>query len=141
MQNSAVLADHDFSFRRWLQAECDAAGVSGFPPSDFRQAVAGLSLEQWLRRRLQETFYRVGPTMAPYMICDWQLWLWAHGQTEVFATFKLDSFHERFVARHGRGVVPSSEQAFTEWWWSMYPQLPPRLANECIWLGIEHEVV
>lgn len=142
LENSAILAEFDFSFRRWLRAACLEAGVSEFPPSDFRRVVGdGLSLEEWLRRRLQEVFYQVGPTMAPYMICDWQLWLWAHGQTRVFSTFKLDSFHEQFVSRHGRGVVPTSENAFTEWWWSMYPQLPPRLANECIWLGIEHGVV
>lgn len=142
LENSAILASHDFSFRQWLHAACVEAGVTEFPPSDFRRVVGdGLSLEHWLRRRLQEVFYQVGPAMAPYMICDWQLWLWAHGRTEVFATFKLDSFHEQFVSRYGRGVVPPSEKAFTEWWWSMHPELPPRLANECIWLGIEHGVV
>lgn len=117
-------------------------GVSDFPPSDFQRTVdGGLTLETWLRGRLQQVFYQVGPTMAPYMICDWQLWLWARGQSEVFATFKLDSFHEQFVSRHGRGIIPSSETGFIEWWWSRYPELPPRLANECIWLGLEHGVV
>src|SRR3970282_413683 len=51
LENSAVLATRDFSFRRWLQAACVVAGVASFPPSDFKQVVDGLSLEQWLRRR------------------------------------------------------------------------------------------
>jgi hypothetical protein len=28
--------------------------------------------------RLQ-SFYMVGPELAPYMICDWQLWHWNEG--------------------------------------------------------------
>lgn len=83
----------------------------------------------------------VGPALAAYMICDWQLWLWKEGLTAVFATFKLDSFHELFVKRYGRGVVPADEIGFTRWWFEMYPDLPPRLANECIWLGVENKVV
>lgn len=141
LENSALLADHGFSFRNWLKAACADVGVGAFPPTDFRPAVDGISLEQRLRQRLQATFFQVGPTMAPYMICDWQLWLWANGETEVFATFKLDSFHDQFVARYGRGLVPPDEDAFTDWWWGMYPDLPPRLVNECIWLGIEQGVV
>lgn len=145
LENSAVLADHEFSFRRWLEAACIDTGASEFPPSDFQQAVvvdgSGMTLERAIRKRLQTTFYQVGPALAPYMICDWQLWLWKHGMTRVFATFKLDSFHEQFVFRHGRGVIPATEDGFTEWWWGMYPELPPRLPNECIWLGIEQNVV
>jgi hypothetical protein len=139
--NSAALADHGFSFRAWLQAACGEGGVGEFPPSDFQRPVDGLSLERWLRRRLEDAFFQVGPTMAAYMICDWQLWLWANGRTAVFATFKLDSYHEQFVARYGRRVVPLGEEKFTEWWWDLYPELPPRLANECIWLGLEQGVV
>lgn len=145
LQNSAVLAEHGFSFRRWLQQESEELGSSGFPPADFQAIVrlhgASMPLERALRKRLQATFYQVGPTLAPYMICDWQLWLWQHGLTAVFATFKLDSFHEQFVSRYGRGIVPPDEEGFTHWWWEMYPHLPPRLANECIWLGIEQKVV
>jgi hypothetical protein len=145
LQNSAVLEDHEYSFRAWLQNECTQFGVTEFPPQDF-QSVVGFSgrkttLERALRIQLEKTFYMVGPALAAYMIADWQLWLWKEGLTAVFATFKLDSFHESFVKRHGKGVIPADEMGFVHWWFGMYPDLPPRLANECIWLGIENEVV
>jgi hypothetical protein len=145
LQNSAVLADHGYSFRNWLRNECAALGVPEFPPPDFRESVtlAGskLTLERALRLRLEKAFYRVGPALAPYMICDWQLWLWREGRTAVFANFKWDSFHEEFVNRFGRGIIPTNETAFTDWWLRLYPELPPRLANECIWLGMEDKAV
>jgi len=145
LQNSAVLTNHAYSFRRFLQDECAQLGVVEFPPADFQQLVelAGVTttVERALRTRLEKSFYMVGPAMSAYMICDWQLWLWREGRTCVFATFKLDSFHEEFVKRYGRDVVPGDESGFTRWWFSMYPNLPPRLANECIWLGIEHKVI
>lgn len=145
LQNSSVLKNYDYSFRAWLQHECAQLGVVEFPPPDFQRIVvlAGptMTLERALRVRLEETFYMVGPALAAYMICDWQLWLWNEGLTAVFANFKLDSFHEAFVDRYGRGVVPVDEIGFTHWWFGMYPDLPPRLANECIWLGVENKDV
>ena len=145
LQNSAVLESFGFSFREWLQQECGKLGVSDFPPPDFRHpvVVAGkqISLEAALRLRLEATFYQVGPALAPYMICDWQLWLWLHGVTAVFANFKWDSFQDGFVERYGHGVVPSEESEFASWWLEQYPDLPPRLANECIWLGTEEGIV
>ena len=137
-QNSAVLADHGYSFRNWLKAHCAELGETEFPPRDFRRRLPnGLTLESTLRQRLISTFYQVGDAISPYMICDWQLWLWREGKTEVFANFKLDSFHEQFVGRFGNGIVPAAEAGFADWWLSLYPTLPPRLANECIWLGTE----
>jgi hypothetical protein len=100
-----------------------------------------MALERALRVRLETTFYMVGPALAAYMLCDWQLWLWREGRTTVFATFKLDSYHEEFVSRYGRGLIPADENGFSGWWFSMYPELPPRLANECIWLGVENKVI
>jgi hypothetical protein len=142
LQNSAVLKEHGYSFRRWLEVECRELGVHEFPPLDFRQrTVGGLSVETSLRHRLEKTFYQVGPALAAYMLCDWQLWLWNAAQTTVFATFKLDSFHEEFVKKYGRGVIPVTEGGFAEWWLSILPDISPRLANECIWLGVEHGVV
>lgn len=61
--------------------------------------------------------------------------------TDVFETVKLDSFHETFVKRYGRGVVPTDEDGFIRWWLALYPSLPPRITNECIWLGIEQKTV
>ena len=98
-------------------------------------------LETALRLRLEAAFYKVGPAFAPYMICDWQLWLWAYGRTAVFANFKWDAFQEQFVSRYGQGVVPADEAGFARWWLELYPDLPPRLANECIWLGTEYRDV
>ncbi len=75
------------------------------------------------------------------MLCDRQLWLWKEEKIEVFDTFKLDSFHAEFVERvnniHGT-IIPTDKQQFTEWWHGYYPELPPRLANECIWLHMEN---
>jgi hypothetical protein len=145
LQNSAVLEPYSFSFRDWLRAECSALGTGEFPPPDFRRAVGmdgvEVSLERALRIRLERTFYLVGPALAAYMLCDWQLWLWNQGATAVFANFKLDSFHEAFIDRYGIGIVPSDEEGFARWWLEVYPELPPRLANECIWLGMESGLV
>ena len=50
---------------------------------------ASMTLERALRIRLERTFNMVGPALAAYMICDWQLWLWMEGLTAVFATLNL----------------------------------------------------
>lgn len=145
LENSALLKAHDYSFRRWLQHECALLGARPFPPVEFRRAVAldGMMLptERALRTRLERTFYMVGPAMSAYMLCDWQLWLWREGRTAVFANFKLDSFHKKFVERFGRGAIPADEAGFARWWLGLYPDLPPRLANECIWLAVENKLV
>ena len=143
LENSAVLKDFGFSFRNWLKKECGNLGEIDFPPTNFRKIIPrhGVSIEMMLRRRLEKTFYQVGPAMAAYMLCDWQLWLWNEGKTEVFSNFKLDSFHEEFVQNYGRNVIPADESGFTNWWLSLFPDLPPRMANECIWLGMEHKIV
>jgi len=145
LQNSAVLKPFDFSFRRWLQHECNMLGVQQFPPPSFRQEVRHddrrMALERALRRRLERTFYMVGPAMSAYMLCDWQLWLWRQGRTESFANFKLDSFHEAFVKKFGGGEIPADEEGFARWWHGLLPDLPPRLANECIWLAVENKLV
>ena len=145
LQNSAVLSGCGFSFREWLRRECADLGEREFPPPDFRRVVSTprgpVTLESALRQRLEKTFYQVGPALAPYMICDWQLWLWSRGLTAVFANFKWDSFQDQFVRRYGRGAIPTDEPGFASWWLALYPTLPPRLANECIWLGTEHGAV
>jgi hypothetical protein len=145
LQNSAVLKPLDYSFRRWLQNECVQLGVQEFPPNDFRRAVTSegtsMTLERALRKRLEQTFYKVGPAMSAYMLCDWQLWLWREGLTAVFANFKLDSFHEAFTKKFGKGAIPADEAGFARWWHGLVPDLPPRLANECIWLAIENKQV
>ena len=95
--------------------------------------------------RLQQSFYRVGPEMAPYMLCDWQLWLWKENKSEVFDTFKLDQFHKDFVGfankRHCHTVIPQDRPGFLNWWHGFYPDLPPRLANEAMWLAVENGLV
>ena len=142
LQNSAALQNHAYSFRRWLEGECRSLGARGFPPADFRQQMSsGVTVERALRRQLEKTFYQVGPALAAYILCDWQLWLWNTRQTAVFANFKLDSFHEEFVKKYGRGIIPSTEDGFAQWWLSLVPEIPPRMANECIWLGVEHGAV
>src|SRR5208337_366182 len=145
LQNSDALRPFGFSFRRWLQQECEKLGVSEFPPPNFRKAVtvegARVALETALRKRLQQTFYKVGPAMSAYMLCDWQLWLWRERLTAVFANFKQDTFHEVFVKKFGKGIIPATEEGFAHWWHALLPDLPPRLANECIWLAVEKKLV
>jgi hypothetical protein len=145
LQNSAALRPAKLSFRRWLKAECDQLGVYGFPPSRFQQTVTlddkRIPLEDALRTRIEKTFWMIGPAISAYMLCDWQLWLWGEGQTEVFASFKLDSFHEAFVAKFGRDVIPADESGFANWWHGLFPELPPRLANACIRLAVEHNLL
>lgn len=142
IQNSAALGSFGFSFREWLRVQVLDLGGAEFPPSNFQLACStsegGNTLEQALKSRLQRTFYKVGPAMSSYMLCDWQLWLWNEGRTRVFANFKLDSFHEEFVRKFGRGVIPADEAGFARWWLDLYPELPPRLPNECVWLAIEN---
>lgn len=139
LENSAKLAPYGYSFRDWLEAQCSDMGVTSFPPRDFRAGVTGseLSVEWELVRRLEQAFYQVGPTLAPYMICDWQLWLWHGGRTGVFEAFKPDLFHVQFAERYAPSVIPVERRAFIAWWLDLYPDVPPRLINECIWLAIE----
>ncbi len=145
LENSTVLERHGFSFRRWLEAVCRSLGETRFPPPDFRLTVkvgkVETTLERAIRLRLEHDFYRVGPAIAAYMIADWQLWLWREGRTAVFDSYKQDAFHQAFVNTFGRGVVPVEQEAFTTWWSSRYPAIPVRLANECIWLGVELKTV
>lgn len=143
LQNSHVLKPYGYSFRNWLGHQCRELGENRFPPPDFRRPVlhGRVTLEAALCWRLQQTFYQVGEAMAPYMLCDWQLWLWNSGETAVFANFKPDEYHTKFLARYGRASIPADPNGFADWWLSLDPDLPPRLANECIWLGMEHKVV
>ena len=46
-----------------------------------------------------------------------------------------------FVQRYGEAVIPSEPKGFVPWWLGMFPDLPPRLANECIWLAVEKGLV
>src|SRR5579859_2660975 len=71
------------------------------------------------------------------MLSDWQLGLWYAERTRVFDTFKLDAFHEQFVQQYGHEQIPTDELGFARWWRNQYPDLPPRIANECIWLAVE----
>jgi len=142
LQNSAKLKHYDYSFRNWLMENCKELGVKTFPPEDFRKAVGlAATLEDELCDRLQHAFFMVGPEMAPYMICDWQLWLWKEERTGVFDSFKLDAFHSQFVKQinnlHGISI-PIEKRQFVTWWHEFYPEIPPRLINECIWLHIEN---
>ena len=45
-------------------------------------------------------------------------------------------FVRQVNAKHGP-VIPTHKAQFTEWWHGYYPSLPPRLANECIWLYVD----
>ena len=145
LQNSDKLRPYDFSFRNWLQAECERLAVRSFPPDDFRKVIsAGVkpsTIEQALRERLDAEFYMVGPARSAYMLCDWQLWLWTEGRTAIFDTFKVDSRHKAFVEKFLRHLKPDDEAGFAAWWLGLYPDLPPRLANECIWLAGEKKQV
>ena len=125
LQNCAALSPWGFSFRRWLEHACASLGAGSFPPSDFlaeaSDGVVAASLERVLRRRIEHSFYQVGPALAEYMLSDWQLGLWYADQTGVFDTFKLDAFHEHFVQRYGHDRIPTNEMGFAHWWRKQYP--------------------
>ena len=38
-------------------------------------------------------------------------------------------------------MIPADEAGFAHWWHGLLPGLPPRLANECIWLAVEKKLV
>lgn len=149
LQNSFRLKDFGCSFRSWLKHHCRELGATSFPPSEFRQPVRcgknHLALEDAIGFLLQRDFHRVGPQMAPYMICDWQLSLWRQGRCSVFNTYKADQFHDDFVRLvnmdNRRIVIPKTEEGFLAWWHRFHPDLPPRLANEVIWFAVEHKLV
>ena len=77
LQNCAALSPWGFSFRRWLEHACASLGAGSFPPSDFlaeaSDGVVAASIERVLRRRIEQSFYQVGPALAAYMLSDWQL--------------------------------------------------------------------
>jgi hypothetical protein len=143
--NANRLRHNGHSFRQWLEAECAELGVRSFPPGDFRQPVALLErqmpLESALRARLQLHFYYVGPVMSASMICDWMMWLWRAGLTTAFATFRFDAFHEAFLKKFGRRVIPDDEVGFAQWWLGNFPEIPPWVANECIGLAVQEDLV
>jgi hypothetical protein len=145
LQNSAKLQDDGYSFRNWLITTCAKLGVPDFPPANFRKRVAfghlELPLERALRACLEQTFYLVGPAMAAYTLCDWQLGPWKDGKTDYFQSFKVDAFHQKFAQKYISGIQSDSEDEFATWWASFHPDLPPRLANECIWIGISQGIV
>ena len=109
-----------------------------FPP---KEAVAA---EEKIVRCIQRDFYNVGPTLAPYMICDVMLWHWLHGGIQWFESYKPDSVHNAAVRD---GKLPPEAQS-REGFISFCKRLqlpaeydkhagqpcPPRLLNECIWL-------
>jgi hypothetical protein len=142
LENSAHLKEYDYSFRRWLQSQCSDLGVNEFPPRDFRQTVRlgnqSLPLERALCVLL-ESFRQVGPQMSAYMLCDWQLALRREEKTKLFDNYKLDSNHDIFVKNRGEHRIPECKDGFTQWWHQQpgCQDLPPRLANECIWLAID----
>jgi hypothetical protein len=45
------------------------------------------------------------------------------------------------VKKFGTCVIPSDEAGFARWWLGLFPEISPRLANECIWLAIENKLV
>jgi hypothetical protein len=55
----------------------------------------------------------------------------------IFPNINLDSSHGSFVTRFRRGVLPHDEAIYARWWPGLFPELPPRLANDCIWLAVE----
>jgi len=152
--NANKLKNHGHSFRRWLEARCADLGVSDFPPVDFRQPVTvivryqsvavleeRMPLEWALRSLLQLRFYYVGPEMSARVIGDWMLWLWRAKRAEVFAAFEFNAIHEAFLKRFGNGVVPVEEIGFARWWLDIFPEIPPRLASECIRLAVEENLI
>ncbi len=124
---------HDCSFRSYLYSQL---GSDSFPTAD------ATALEsRWVSAILHD-FYNVGPSLAPYMICDWLMGYWLTGAIEWFASYKLDSVHEDAAKA---GVLPASAvNDFVGYCRSIriparFPIVggkpcPPRILNECIWL-------
>jgi hypothetical protein len=79
--------------------------------------------------------------MSALMIGDWMMWLWRAGLTTAFGTFRFDASHEAFLKKFGRGVISADEVDFARWWLRIFPEIPPRLAIECIRLAVEENLV
>jgi hypothetical protein len=62
------------------------------------------------------------------------------GLTTAFGTFRFDAFHEAFVKKFGRRVIPDNEVGFARWWLGNFPEIPPRVANECMRLAVQENL-
>ena len=142
LQNAALLADTNYSFREWLQRECGALGETEFPPRDFRRMVVttrptgGLgqvTIENALVEIMGRTFHRVNPAVAAQMLSSWQLGLWMNGQTGLFDLFPYDAAQRKFLAECAQdfGAPPEGALAFSRWWHQQpgCDALPPSLAR------------
>jgi hypothetical protein len=133
-QNSYLLMRHDCGFRTYLRSVVPGPP---FPPDgDVTEAE-----RVWIAA-LSRDFYGVGGTLAPYLICDWLLWLWREGQIDWFESYKPDSVH---LAAVKEGLPPeAAARDFVAYCKTIpIPQgigrltgkpCPPRVLNECIWL-------
>jgi hypothetical protein len=133
VQNAHFLSQHGCSYRAYLKS---ILAEEPFPPRDTVRAEA-----IWIRA-ISRDFFGVGPTLAPYLICDWILGLWRSGQVDWFECYKPDSVHlsairrgclppaaaEDFVAFCKTISIPDGFGALSG------KPCPPRVLNECIWL-------
>ena len=98
VQNSALLRNHDASFRQYLQT---CAQGRAFPPQ-----TSAARFEATARDRIERDFYNVGPQLANYLISDWLLGLWKDGCIDWFESYKND------CSRTGHRTWPTASRGW-----------------------------
>lgn len=133
VQNSHQLGRYGYSFRQYLAAN---SPQGAFPPP-----ISPMQEARW-RGGIERDFYKVGPAIANYLICDWLLWLWKEGRLDWFESYKADSVHNGFVTS---GLLPPlAGTDFVAYCKAVSipaghgtlsgKPCPPRVLNACLWL-------
>jgi hypothetical protein len=141
LYNSWVLRERfSSSFRTYLShatADLAATGAvcGSFPKWDWKAEVSApsgrkLSLEDALAESITKDF-ALGIEVARYLFCDWLLGLWWDDRSLMFDSYKHDGNAANFGKKYD---WYADRRSFLDLCHGHFPDLPPRVINECIWI-------